>query len=79
MSTSPIASGAAVTAVSAPPSPPAPPGPPVRRLQAPTPRVALLIGAIVVIGVIFYMARGSLGPFVLGLVLIYVMDPAVER
>ena len=79
MSTSPIASGAAVTAVSAPPSPPAPPTPPVRRLQAPTPRVALLIGAIVVIGVIFYMARGSLGPFVLGLVLIYVMDPAVER
>ncbi len=52
---------------------------PVRRLRAPTPRVALLIAALIVLGVLFYLARGSLGPFILGLVLIYVMDPAVER
>ncbi|MEO7117923.1 MAG: AI-2E family transporter [Candidatus Limnocylindrales bacterium] len=49
------------------------------RLRAPTPRVALLIGAIVVVAVLFYLARGSLGPFVVGLALIYVLDPAVER
>ncbi|MBA2556672.1 MAG: AI-2E family transporter, partial [Chloroflexi bacterium] len=48
------------------------------RLQAPTPRVALLIFTVVVIGVVLYMARGALGPFLLGLVLIYVLDPAVQ-
>lgn len=52
---------------------------PTRRLQAPTPRVALLIGAVIGLAVLFYMARGALGPFVVGLALIYVMDPAVER
>ncbi len=49
------------------------------RLQAPTPRVALLIGAVIVVAVLFYMARSALGPFVVGLALIYVLDPAVER
>lgn len=62
-----------------PPTAGMPSSQPVPRLRPPTPRVALLIAGLVVLGVIFYMARGSLGPFILGLVLIYVMDPAVER
>ena len=49
-----------------------------RRLQAPTPRVALLIGAVVAAGAVLYLGREALTPFILGLVLIYVLDPAVE-
>jgi len=52
---------------------------PAARLRPPTPRAALVILTVILLGVIFYMARGALGPFVLGLVLIYIMDPAVER
>jgi predicted PurR-regulated permease PerM len=35
--------------------------------------------AAVIVGILLYLARGSLSPFVLGLVLVYVMDPAVQR
>ncbi|CAN5791026.1 AI-2E family transporter [soil metagenome] len=52
---------------------------PTRRLRPPTPRAALVILTVILLGVIFYMARGALGPFVLGLVLIYIIDPAVDR
>jgi len=52
------------------------PAPP-RRLQAPTPRVALLIFAVVVLGVVLYMGRSALTPFVLGALLIYILDPVV--
>lgn len=52
---------------------------PTRRLQAPTPRAALLILALVILGAILYLARGALSPFVVGLVLIYILDPPVER
>ncbi len=38
-----------------------------------------MILTVILLAVIFYMARGALGPFVLGLVLIYIMDPAVDR
>ncbi|MDQ3871053.1 MAG: AI-2E family transporter [Chloroflexota bacterium] len=55
-----------------------PPPARVRRLQAPTPRVALLIGAALVVAVILYLGRDALTPFVIGLVLIYVLDPPVE-
>lgn len=48
-----------------------------RRLQAPSPRVALLIAAAVVIGVILYLGRHALTPFIVGLLLIYILDPAV--
>jgi predicted PurR-regulated permease PerM len=54
-------------------------GRPTARLQAPTPRVALLIGAVIVIAALLYLARDALGPFIVGLAIIYVMDPAVER
>lgn len=50
----------------------------VRRIDPPTPRVALLIGAALLLLVLFYLGRGALGPFIVGLILIYVLDPAVE-
>ena len=61
--------------------PPAPtvPGGDATRLPIPSPRALLLVGALIVIGVVLYMARGSLSPFVVGLALIYILDPAVER
>ncbi len=49
-----------------------------RRLRAPTPRVALLIAAVAVAAVVLYLGREALTPFILGLVVIYVLDPAVE-
>jgi predicted PurR-regulated permease PerM len=52
---------------------------PTPRLRAPTPRAALVILTVILLAVIFYMARGTLGPFILGLILIYIMDPAVDR
>jgi predicted PurR-regulated permease PerM len=50
-----------------------------RRLRQPTPRVGLLIAAAVVVGVILYVGREALSPFVVGLMLVYLLDPAVER
>jgi predicted PurR-regulated permease PerM len=43
----------------------------------PTPRVALVIATAAVIGVILYLGRASLTPFIVGLLLIYLLDPAV--
>src|SRR5918999_157213 len=54
------------------------PAPPVRRLQAPTPRVGLLIATVIVLGVLLYLGRSALTPFLIGLVLIYIFDPAVD-
>jgi predicted PurR-regulated permease PerM len=51
--------------------------PPPRRLGAPTPRVALVIVAAVVIGVFLYLGRSALLPFLVGALLIYVLDPVV--
>jgi predicted PurR-regulated permease PerM len=56
---------------------PAPAPMPSRRLAPPTPRVALVIGAAIVVGVILYMARNALAPFVIGALLVYLLDPAV--
>ncbi len=52
---------------------------PSPRLRPPTPRAALVILTVILLAVIFYMARSALGPFILGLILIYIMDPAVNR
>jgi predicted PurR-regulated permease PerM len=49
------------------------------RLALPTPRVALVIATVVVIGLILYLARSALTPFIVGLLLIYLLDPAVAR
>ncbi len=48
-----------------------------RRIAPPTPRVALMLGAALVVAVVLYMGRHALTPFVVGLLLIYVLDPAV--
>jgi predicted PurR-regulated permease PerM len=51
--------------------------PPVRRLTAPTPRVALVISAVVVIGIVLYLGRHALTPFIIGALIVYLLDPAV--
>ena len=50
-----------------------------RRLGPPTQRVGLLLVAAVVIGVALYVGREALSPFIVGLMLVYLLDPAVER
>jgi predicted PurR-regulated permease PerM len=52
---------------------------PPRTLPPPTPRVTLLIGAAVGIAVLLYMGREALTPFIVGLFLVYLLDPLVER
>ena len=41
--------------------------------------MALVIATVVVIGIILYLARSALTPFIVGLLLIYLLDPAVGR
>jgi len=41
----------------------------------PTPRVTLIIATTVVVGILLYAARDALSPFVIGLLLIYLLDP----
>ncbi len=48
-----------------------------RRIAMPTPRIALVIATALLIGVVLYLARSALTPFVVGLLLIYLLDPAV--
>jgi predicted PurR-regulated permease PerM len=50
-----------------------------RRLRPPTPRVALALFAAIVVGVALYLGREALSPFVVGLLLVYLLDPLVER
>ncbi len=50
-----------------------------RRIEAPSPRVALVIAAAVVVGVVLYLGREALAPFVVGLLLVYLCNPAVDR
>ena len=56
--------------------PAAAPRPP-RRIDAPTPRVGLVIAAAIVIGVVLYLGRHALTPFIVGALIVYVLDPAV--
>ena len=48
------------------------------RLVAVSPRVAVLIGAAIHIGVLLWMARDAVRPFVLGLLMVYLLDPPVR-
>jgi len=50
-----------------------------RRLRPPSPRVALVLFATVVVGTLLYAGREALSPFVVGLLLVYLLDPPVER
>jgi predicted PurR-regulated permease PerM len=50
-----------------------------RRLGAPTPRAALVIAGAIVLFAVLYLGRSALGPFIVGLVLAYLLDLPVER
>ena len=47
------------------------------RVRPPSPRAAVAIGAAVLLLVVLYMGRGALGPFILGALLVYILDPVV--
>jgi predicted PurR-regulated permease PerM len=49
------------------------------RLRPPTPRVALMLFAAIVVAFVLYLGRDALSPFIVGLLLVYLLDPAVER
>ncbi len=53
------------------------PTPPVRRVRLPTPQVALAVLAVVVVALLLYQGGDALGPFVIGLLLAYILDPVV--
>jgi predicted PurR-regulated permease PerM len=44
-----------------------------------SPRVALVIIAATIVGAVLYLGRGSLGPFIVGLILAYLIDIPVGR
>jgi predicted PurR-regulated permease PerM len=48
------------------------------RFAALSPRVAVLIGAAVILGVVLWMARDAVRPFVVGLLLVYLLEPPVR-
>ncbi|MES2210731.1 MAG: AI-2E family transporter [Chloroflexota bacterium] len=51
---------------------------PARRLPPMSPRVALLAVAVTILGLALYAGRESLGPFVVGLLIVYLLAPPVE-
>src|SRR6188474_1332857 len=83
------AAAAAQDAAGTPSPDPGPDGPPPAqpltrsapspRVPALTPRVLVLLTGAVVLGVVLYFGRHALGPFIVGLVLAYVLDIPVER
>jgi predicted PurR-regulated permease PerM len=50
-----------------------------RRLRPPTPRVALLLFGAILVTFVLYLGRDALSPFIVGLLFVYLLDPAVER
>jgi predicted PurR-regulated permease PerM len=44
-----------------------------------SPRVALVLAGAIAIGAVLYLGRSALGPFIIGLVLAYLLDIPVER
>jgi len=59
-------------------SPSEAPAPLDRRLRPPTLRVTMLLGAGIVMATVLYLGRDALGPFILGLFLVYLLDPLVS-
>jgi predicted PurR-regulated permease PerM len=49
-----------------------------RRVRPPTPRVALLLFTTLALAFVLYLGRDALSPFVVGLLFVYLLDPAVE-
>ena len=62
-----------------PGSPARPAAEPTARLRPPTPRVAVVIVAAVVVVAVLFAAGSAVRPFVVGLLLAYLLDPLVER
>jgi predicted PurR-regulated permease PerM len=48
------------------------------RFRALSPRVAVLIAAAIVVGILLWMARDAVRPFIVGLLLVYLLDPPVR-
>ncbi len=48
------------------------------RFAALSPRVAVLLAAAVILGVLLWMARDAVRPFVVGLLLVYLLEPPVR-
>ncbi|MFP5341451.1 MAG: AI-2E family transporter [Candidatus Limnocylindria bacterium] len=72
--------GAAATSVTLPPPPfvdPASP-PDSPRVAPLSPRVAVLLVSAVLIGILLWMARDAIRPFVVGLLFVYLLDPPVR-
>lgn len=63
---------------------PAPPfvdstaGPGDHRFAPLSPRVAVLIAAAIIVGLLLWMARDSVRPFIVGLLFVYLLDPPVR-
>ena len=53
-------------------------GPGERRFAPLSPRVAVLIAATIVAGLVLWMARDSIRPFILGLLFVYLLEPPVR-
>jgi predicted PurR-regulated permease PerM len=49
------------------------------RLGPPTPRAAVVVAGAIVLGVVLFAAGSAVRPFVVGLLLAYLLDPLVER
>jgi predicted PurR-regulated permease PerM len=52
---------------------------PPRRIPPPTPRVLVVIIGAIVVAAVIYIGRDSVRPFVVGLILAYLLDIPVER
>jgi len=50
-----------------------------RRLPSMSPRVALLVAAAIVLGIVLYAGREALGPFIVGLLVVCLLAPPIER
>ena len=53
-------------------------GPGERRFAPLSPRVAVLVAAGIVAGLVLWMARDSIRPFILGLLFVYLLEPPVR-
>ena len=48
-------------------------------LPVPSRRVVVLVAATILLGTVFWIGRDVLAPFVVGLLIVYLLDPLVER
>jgi predicted PurR-regulated permease PerM len=66
------------SALPAPPFVIAGPGETDRRLAPLSPRVAVLLVAAIAVGLVLWMGRDAVRPFIIGLLVVYLMDPPVR-